>query len=48
MMHEDASLLFIPHIEAELGIDVPASEWEQVRTLADVILMLRRHVAGSD
>ena len=48
MMHEDASFLFIPQVEAELGIDVPASEWERVRTLGEVILMLRRHVADRD
>jgi hypothetical protein len=45
MLHEDASFIFIPKVEADLGIEVPASEWEKVRTLNDVVEMLRRHLS---
>jgi len=40
---DDATFAFVPEVEDLLGIDVPVRDWERVRTVGEVIEMLRKH-----
>ena len=39
---DDFSYLFVPGLEKSLGVKLPPSDWVGVRTVADVIQLLRQ------
>jgi acyl carrier protein len=39
---DDFSYLFVPGLEKSLGMKLPQSDWAGVRTVGDVIQMVRR------
>jgi hypothetical protein len=44
LLDDDLTFEFVPDIEEILNVRVPLDEWERVRTVDEVIAMLREHV----
>ncbi len=39
--------VFIPTLEARLGVDIPSEEWEGAYTVGDVVELIWKHVEAS-
>lgn len=44
---DDLSFVFVPEVQRQLGVKIPAEEWNAVYTVADAIHLLARYRAGS-
>lgn len=43
---DDFSFLFVPELEAAIGRELPQADWNEVRTVGDVIRMIERKLGS--